>query len=179
MTLISSQSLKLQLFRDRRKMQSPLWAECAKFDFGNTRENSGKYKRANVESPFLRTHGEESGFRVSWAMKTADSRARRLTAGFPKAKMFCPVQNQISRLCQDLSPFSPANGPTSHSPNSCRSSKKWATTASNSPAGATTLKWIARSPNPIISRRIGRCSPSTASVASPSPRTSSARPCAI
>ncbi len=41
----------------------------------------------------------------------------------------------------------------------CRQkSKRWATTAWNSPAGATTLKWTARSPNPITSKRNGRCS---------------------
>ena len=45
------------------------------------------------------------------------------------------------------------------SPNSAaRKVKAWATTAWNSPAGATILKWTAPSPNRITARRNGRCS---------------------
>jgi hypothetical protein len=45
---------------------------------------------------------------------------------------------QVTVKCPDPSLFSPANGPTCPRSNSPRSSKRWATTAWNSPAGATT-----------------------------------------
>ena len=78
-------------------------------------------------------------------------------------------------LCHVLSHYSPANGPTFLLTSSLLLRKKWATMALNSLAGVTTSMWIKQLGARNTAKKNGSYSPTTGSLASLSPITSSAK----